>query len=413
MQFTPRVAVLDEAVLLEVAASRRLFGGEAALRERLCAEAQVLGCEAVAWGPTARAALAFARAGWHDGDGSMPLTQRLDRLPLHTVSELAREQATLVRLGCKTLGDVRRLPRGGLSRRFGKALLEALDQAYGLRPQAFEWLVLPERFETRLQLPSRVEDAQALVFGARRLLMQMSGWLAARHAGVRRFTFVWHYDFHRGRDAPERDELQIRTADLTRETSHFERLLSEHLAKTTLAAPVDDIRLCADEVEPLEEVSASLLQDPARGGESVTQLIERVSARLGADKVLRPVLRADHRPEHVQTWQPAGEAGLRKPVVALPALLPQPTWLLATPLRLAMQGQRPMYQGVLETVAGPCRLEAGWWDRDRSEAGETAAVARDYYVMFSAHAGLLWVYKERDVGAQGRNSPWFLHGIFG
>jgi protein ImuB len=47
----------------------------------------------------------------------------LDALPLHVLTEVARHQATLARLGCRTLGDVRLLPRGGSSRRFGKALI--------------------------------------------------------------------------------------------------------------------------------------------------------------------------------------------------------------------------------------------------------------------------------------------------
>src|SRR5690606_137730 len=38
LQFTPRVALADEAVVLEVAASTRLFGGRRALHERLDAQ---------------------------------------------------------------------------------------------------------------------------------------------------------------------------------------------------------------------------------------------------------------------------------------------------------------------------------------------------------------------------------------
>ena len=35
LQFTPRVAIADEAVVLEVEASTRLFGGRRALHERI------------------------------------------------------------------------------------------------------------------------------------------------------------------------------------------------------------------------------------------------------------------------------------------------------------------------------------------------------------------------------------------
>ena len=104
--------------------------------------------------------------------------QLLDRLPLKVLAAVQLHEATLARLGCRTLGDVRRLPRGGLSRRFDKALLLALDRAYGLQPEAHSWIEVPATFEARLELLSRVEMAPALLFGARRLLL-ISGILAA------------------------------------------------------------------------------------------------------------------------------------------------------------------------------------------------------------------------------------------
>ena len=311
---------------------------------------------------------------------------------------------------------MRRLPRGGLGRRFGQRLLDALDRAYGLLPEAFEWLELPEVFESRLELPGRVELAEGLMFGARRLLLQMSGWLAARHAGVRSFRLRWIYDFHRGCDVPDTDELTIRTAEATRQIDHFARLLAEQLGHVRLGAPVAEIVLTAVDVEPLQELSGSLLPDAARDGETVTQLLERLSARLGPDRVVRATVRSDHRPEQVQTWHPAVEPMPRGATAALPDM-PHPTWLLDPPLRLAVRGERPLYQGPLAKVSGPHRVDAGWWDRVVVPAG-AGFVRRDYYVMRSAHAGLLWVFRDRSAagaeGAEGAmHSPWYLHGIFG
>ena len=126
LQFTPRVTVAEEAVLLEVAASLRLFGGRAALRERLWGGAQELGAVALAWAPNALAALALARAEVEDGV-SPPLARALDALPMATLSAVRPHQPTLARIGCRTLGDLRRLPRAGLARRFDAALLAALE----------------------------------------------------------------------------------------------------------------------------------------------------------------------------------------------------------------------------------------------------------------------------------------------
>jgi hypothetical protein len=68
-------------------------------------------------------------------------------------------------------------------------------------------VTLPERFKARLELMARVELAPALLFGARRLLMQLCGWLAARHAGTTAFVLRWAHDSMRSKSAGEGGEL--------------------------------------------------------------------------------------------------------------------------------------------------------------------------------------------------------------
>ncbi len=411
LQFTPRVAILEEAVLMEVEASTRLFRGKRALRDHVVREAAELGVEQVAWAATSLSALALARAGIENGF-KKPLDRLLDGLPLETLSATGRHRTTLVQLGCKTLGDIRKLPRGGLSRRFDKELLGALDQAYGLMPEGHPWVALPETFKARLELMSRVEMAPALLFGARRLLLQMCGWLAARHSGTTAYALRWVHDSMRSKDAGDGGELIIRTAEPTRDIEHLCRLLAEHLAKVELLAPVGDLELEAVDVRALEELSGSLLPDPARNGESLNLVLERIAARLGPQRVLRPVLDADHRLEWMQHWQPAPQALPRRP--ATPVEMPQPTFVLPEPLRLACKGPRPMYQGVLQLLAGPHRVEGGWWhrisDKDCENGLETTRnVTRDYWVALSEHAGVLWVFQTRLADDE---PAWFLHGCF-
>lgn len=412
LQFTPRVALADDAVLMEVAGSVRLFGGKRALRDRVWSEGQELGVGQLAWAPNSLAALALARAGRENGLRG-PLETLLDALPMTVLSAVRPHALTLAHIGCRTLGDVRALPRGGIARRFDKALLHALDQAYGLAPEVHEWVQLPETFEARLELAFRVDEASALLFGARRLLLQMCGWLAARHSGVTAFTLFWAHDVMRSREAGEGGHLTVGTAEPTRDVEHLCRLLAEHLAKVELAAPVGDLRLSADTVHRLTESSASLLPDNAvHQGETLHLVLERLAARLGPERVLRPVLVEDHRQEWMCRWQAAPLALPRKPVLG--PELPQPTFVLPLPLRLAMRGNRPIYQGELQLLAGPQRVEGGWWDRVApSVSGEhveetTRHVARDYWVALSALAGVLWVFQTRLDEAPA----WYLHGHF-
>jgi protein ImuB len=406
LSFTPRVARLEEAVVAEVSASLRLFGGARALRQKLQAEAALigLGLGAMAWAPTALAALALARASPAPQHG--PLNERLDALPLAALSAAQAHHAMLSRLGCTRLGELRRLPRAALAKRFGPALLAALDRAYGDLPEVHDWLTLPERFDARLELPWRVEHAPVLLHFAETLLRQLCAFLAARHAGVRALRLAWQHDAMRARDVGGSGELCIATADTTRDLRRLTRLLSEHLARTTLAAPAGEISLSTDCVLPLEEASSSLLPGPSDPQERATTnaLLERLSVRLGASRVREGRLHEDHRLARMQSWQPwpaPAAAAVRSP----PG--PQPTWLVEPPQPLRCDAQeQPVYAGQLARISGPHRIEAGWWE------GAGGLQTRDYFVYRSATRGLLWVYHERLPDPASAASGWFLHGVF-
>jgi protein ImuB len=412
LQFTPRVAVIEPlsespAVVMELEASTRLFGGKRRLVERVRAESAELGVRQLSWAPTSLAAVACARAGQSNGF-AQPLEQLLDALPLETLAAVAAHQATLARLGCQSLGHVRALPRGGLGRRFDAQLLGALDQAYGLRAEAHTWVELPETFGAKLELMARVEQAAALLFGARRLLLQMSGWLAARHCGVSAFTLRWCHDAMRAKAAGDGGEMTVRTAQPTRDIEHLTRLLAEHLAKLQLLAPVGDLELLAVDVHALQEKSQAFFPQPQQAGESLALVLERIAARLGPQRVRRPVVLEDHRLEWMSHWQPAPEPRPHKPGRAVD--IPQPTFVLPEPLKLALRGERPLYQGLLQLLAGPHRVESGWWDRTPEDDEErTRHVARDYWVALSEHAGVLWIFQTRLANDE---TAWFLHGVF-
>ena len=77
----------------------------------------------------------------------------------------------------------------------------------------------------------------------------------------------------------------------------------------------------------------------------------------------------------------------------------RPAWLLHHPQRLIAQDGQPAFQGALDLIAGPERIEAGWWDG--------AEVRRDYYVAANARGERFWIFREHR-GPQG----WYLHGVF-
>jgi protein ImuB len=394
---------LEEAVVLEVGASIRLFGGKRALRDRVVAESEELGCTKVAWADNAFAALCLSRAGIENGV-TRPLSQLLDGLRLDVLTATRAHATELSHLGCESLGDLRRLPRGGLSLRFGDELVVALDLAYGGMTKGHVWVEPPEDFSARLEFSQRVELAPALLMGASRLLQELCWWLAARHSGVTAIEFGWAHDVMRGRHVEATGSLVVRTAFPTRNMEHLEGLLAEHLAHVVLGAPAGEVTLKATEVVLLEETSASFLPDVVNRKQSRALLRERIAARIGPENVQRPVLLEDHRTEWTQHWLPLDKQPPKRKAAA--PSFPAPTCVLDTPVPLAVRNRRPYFQGPLKLLLGPHLAEGGWWHRTGDGADQRHLhIRRDYYVAMSAHAGVLWVFQE------GREK-WFLHGSF-
>lgn len=403
LQFTPKVTSLQDVVLLEVSSSERLWGGRAALLRRIYTSDKPVAHIRYARGATSLVAFARLLTGVKAGFPSA-------RLPLAALPAAQDHLATLARLGCTTWGEVCALPRDGLARRFGASLVDALDQALGRRPDVYPWLVLPEVFEARLELQSHTDNANALLFGARRLLAQMQCWLQLRQLGVLAIELGWLLDVRRGTDTA--GSLQIRTASPAQSTEHLQRLLAERLAQVSLPAPVQSLRLRSLQTQVFVARSVSLLPDEQHAGDPLAQTLERLSARFGADQVLRLQACADHRPERRQAWLAATfvTEALTAPKCWASELMP--TWLLPQPLPLRVQDRVPQLDGPLTFLSGPQRLEAGWWpDPSRPTPPETTL--RDYFLARSARSALVWIFRERLVGADADDTAmWFLHGIF-
>ncbi len=403
LQFTPKVARVDDTLLLELSASERLWHGRVQLLKQIHESSKTVAAVKLGRGATSLVAMARLQA-------TGLARSKPDDLPLFTLAAARPHLATLERIGCTCWGQLRALPRAGVARRFGASLLDALDRAYGLTPELYPWLTLPEVFDVTLELPSQVETAQALMFGARRLFTQLQVWLQLRHCGVLALALMWTMDARR--DTAVQGELVLRIAEPAIDTAHLQRLLAEQLAHISLPAPVLALRLRSLETQKLRGQSASFLPDTQAAGDSLQQLVERLSARLGTQQVLQVQGCSDHRPERMQTWQALvssttsgavapGAKGLHD----FRAEALYPSWLLATPLKLALREHCPQYGGPLTLLAGPQRLETAWWDGDHF-------ALRDYFVARSEQRGLLWIFRERLAAAGGTEPTWYLHGLF-
>ena len=437
MAFTPAVSLAGaDGVLAEVQASLRYFGGLECLLERLRTALAPLGhVLRIARAPTAQAA--HWLASWRDDTRAAappPATPAqwracIGAVPVALLAAAAAHRAALEALGLASVADLCRQPRAGLVRRFGGALLAEIDRACGDLGDPRTPLQPAAEFDSRIELFMRADDSAALLAGAAVLLNRLTAWAGACHGRVAGFELRLHHETRRKTlaDAAARTTtLEIGLGEPVTDTAHLHALLRERLQRLPLAASVIELSLHCHALTPGAPPNAELFPSAASVGEGWQRLLERLEARLGPHNIQRLQPVADHRPERA-TAVTAGAAGpargpgtrglpldLSTPAAADATAagdpshwprLRRPVWLLAQPQPLREQGGTPLLGGrALWLVAGPERIEAGWWDGGHA--------ARDYFIAQGDDGALLWVYRYRHA-PPASESGWYLHGRFG
>lgn len=400
-QFTPNLTLKqDEGLVLEVESTLRLHGGLGALLNKLKMGTDQLGYHVECGvAPTPLAAWLFAKAR-EQGlrvracTNVNELESRTAQLPLTLFDWPQETLRKLSALGITRIADCLALPADGFSKRFGPDLWLDLQRLLGRLPDPRAYFVLPETYRARTEFGFEINDAMALLFPLQRLLSEMEGFLRGRGAGIVECRLQLE---HSGKQS---STISIRVAKPERNTDHLIRLAREHLSKAQLPATVLALSIQADRLLPLIETSASWLPDPREQTDGWYQLLDKLTARLGSDNVYRLQAVDEHRPE--QAWKSVGVSDKWKTMSQnhyAQATRPRPLFLLPSPRKLLLDDDMPLCHGKIDLLAGPERIETGWWDGQ--------PVMRDYYVGRNPHGETLWLY--RDLREAGN---WHLHGYF-
>jgi len=399
-QFTPMVSLEGQGILLEIESSLRLFHGHAKLASAISRGIRDIGFNAtLGIAPTPLAARLFARA---EAQGRavrscitlQELPERVGDLPLFLLDWPQKALARLTDLGLLRLRDILALANEGIARRFGPEIVLSIERLMGRVADPREPYSAPPRFRSRLELPAEAEGVEALLFPLKRLLAELEGYARGRGAGVQRLILKLEH----GRKAHTR--LPLEFASPEREADFILAIAREKLGRLTLPAATHALGLRADALLPYVPRSCAWLPGPREHALEGERLVERLSARLGSDRVFGIALADDHRPE--KDWKKVARSNPRQKHAGADApshRSRRPTWLLPRPHKLITEAGLPVLQGSLELTAGPERIEAGWWDGEE--------VRRDYYVATNPRGETFWVYREhRDLSA------WYLHGVF-
>ena len=299
----------------------------------------------------------------------------------------AQDLAALRGLGLRHVGDCVRLPRAGLAKRFGEDFLDYLDKAFGLRPDPRPRFNAPEQFSAQLPLPAEVTHSEALLFAARRLIVELQGFLLARGAGVQTLVLDLLHADHAC------STLSVGLVRPTRDAEHLTSLLRETLERHQLIAPVEGLVMHVEHAIELHGSHRDLFTSRHPEHRDWQQLVEQLRARLGEDRISGVCTCSDHRPELAWRYCPPGE-NVRLSVGRL-----RPVWLLPHPQLLVSVDAQPWMDGELNLTRGPERIESGWWDDND--------IGRDYFIAENARHERFWIYREIGASVQ-----WFLHGVF-
>lgn len=449
---SPIVAVLaDKApygdLTLDITGVSHLFGGEAALLERLLARLEKLGFTArgaVAGSVGAAWALAhFAPGLVLEGDA----TAALAPLPVAAL-RLDDEQAEgLSTLGLKTIGQLYGRNRKALQARFGASLLLRLDQALGHIVERPTPRLPRVDFYAERRFAEPLGLIDDVLMTAEDLAIRLAGDLERAGLGALEFhLFLYRVDH-------QVTSLAVRAGRATRDPGHIARLFADRAerlgAEYDAGFGIDMIRLAAALTSPLDAAQNAIFAAPD-GAADLDRLYDRLASRLGAGAIerLKPV--NSHIPERAVTLEPVIAPTPDDPVAVAAKFPPRPLRLLPRPEPIevlmaevpdgpprAMIWRRVRY--TFRKAQGPERLAAEWWtaatlppltsrvakeNAKGSREGppkddslpqtspfDLDAATRDYFIAEDDGGRRFWLFRQ-GFYAEGVEPPWFLHGFF-
>ncbi|MBL0218667.1 MAG: DNA polymerase Y family protein [Myxococcales bacterium] len=314
----------------------------------------------------------------------------------------------LSRLGVISVGQMVRLPGGGILERFGREAHRLYQLAAGERWDPLVPLAPPEAPDERVLLDDEDDDVERLMFVIKAPIDRLLDRLAGRARAVTALHLELSLKYAVGRVELRADCIKPATATLDART--LLRLIHLRLSGMPPVAPVNAIRVWADDVAATREQLALFASRPRRDLRAADEALAKLRAELGDDAVVRAVLREGHLPEASFGWERLVHVVAAKPTEKL--VRPLVRRMLARPQPLPAQ-PRPVRQqhddgwllsglehGAVVRILGPYVVSGGWW----THAGASGGAHREYHFAELKRGDCLWVYYDRN------RRRWFCQG---
>ncbi|MEM9717325.1 MAG: DNA polymerase Y family protein, partial [Pseudomonadota bacterium] len=239
-------------------------------------------------GPRPQGDARYARSGRIAPPGKTP--EALIGFPVVALRLSEGVATSLARVGLKSIGDLLKMPRDALTRRFGAEVLRRLDQALGRAPEPISPSKPPVHFATRLSFPDPIGLPEDISAGIKRLLDPLCMKLKAHGHGCRKIQLTC---------MRSDGTYQVVEAGLASATDNGHRifpLLTLKLPQIEPGYGIDSLRLQALVTEPLSPTQHSgsgqaLAQAKSQRRRDTREedLIGRLGARIGLERITIPI----------------------------------------------------------------------------------------------------------------------------
>jgi len=416
-RYTPVVAIdAPDGLFLDITGCAHFFGSEDALLADLRARLKGQSFHArAAIAPTPAGAWALAHYSHDKIADEDTIAMLLAPLKVECLRLEATSAALLKRLGLKTVAHFIAAPRAPLAARAGERALTRLDYALGRAQEPMQPRRPPPQVFAAKRFLEPLMSLDAILIAVETACADLAAALDRSGLGARRLQLCLF-----GVDAKVRTyELKLTRPE--RIAKAMLRLFREKLsiAPETIDAEfgIEMLRLEAGEVAGVEMQARELVAHVRQDEEAIGRLVDALSARLGAGRVRRIVLRDAHTPEDAAGGAPAlsDERAVRAAAVPLDGVMRRPLTLFAQPERVEAMASVPdgpplrfRWRRVLREIVraeGPERIAMNWLDRP-------GAKTRDYYRVEDARGRRYWVYRDGLYGRESDTPHWYVHGVF-
>ena len=237
---------------------------------------------------------------------------------------------------------------------------------------------------------------EPLLFLVRRLLGQLARRLEQRGLVVQTLELVLLLE------SGARHERSLEIPSPSRDVDVLFRIVNNHLENVRTAAPVKGLQMRA-RPSPEEGRQFQLFESDLRDPSRFYDMIGRVSALLGPDRVGVPRVQPTHRPDDVRL-QPAGSG--KQPLAPLDHAPPRRGLLLRRfrpplPAAVRLRQTTPIFvrcrrvSGSIVRSAGPWRSSGHWWE---------AGWHREEWDVQTRDGGLYRIFRDSD--------GWFIEGAY-